>query len=98
MTNLISISLENFLLVMRIVTVELTAHITTIILMAVLWIREAFSRDNARPSIVDINITGIVEHVSGEAARGTHIHFQREETACVILTEEFKVEETLTDV
>src|SRR3989337_987319 len=98
MANLISIGLEKFILTMRIITVECTAHITTIILMAVIWIWESLPCNDARPGIVNIDIAGIVEHVSGESARRAHIHFEREQTACGILTEEFKVEEALTDV
>src|SRR5215216_6858446 len=98
LADLFSISGENFLFAMRVGPVRFAAGVATVILVSVIGVREAFACKDARPGIVNIDVTGIIEHVGGETARRTHIHFQGQKIVRSGLAEKFKMEESLANI
>src|SRR5688500_2746752 len=98
MTNLVFERGEDLLIAVGVGTVELAPHVTAEIFVSVIRIRKSLPGNDACPGVVDVDIAGVVEHIGGEAAGGTHVHFQGEELPRLMQAEELEVEETLADV
>src|SRR5688572_17613534 len=90
MTNLVFVRGEDLLLRVSIRTIELAPYVPAVILVSVIRIWEFFPGNDACPGIVYVNVAGVVEHVGGEAAWRTHVHFQGDLLARLVLVENSK--------
>src|SRR5215208_5956931 len=98
MADLVSIGRENFLLTMSIGAVGLAAGVTTEIFVSIVGIWKAFTSQDAGPGLIDIDITGVVEHVSREPTRRAHVYFQGNQVIGSRLAKKFEMEEAFTDI
>src|ERR671922_1595430 len=56
-----------------------------------------FPGDDARPGIININVTRIIEHIQCQAPWRTHIDFQSTKLPSLSLSKKLKVKEPLVD-
>src|SRR5215208_5525266 len=98
MADLVSVGRENLLLAVSIGAVGLAAGVTTKIFVSIVGIGKAFAGQDAGPGLINIDIAGIVKHVSSEPTRRTHVYFQGDEFTSSRLAKKFEMEEAFTDI
>src|SRR5215208_4920156 len=98
MADLVSVGRENLLLAVSIGAVGLAAGVTTKIYVSIVGIAKALAGQDAGPGLIDVDITGVVEHVSREPTRRAHVYFQGNQVIGSRLAKKFEVEEAFTDI